>query len=251
MKTTHYNITAEIRKTVAVLADFHSRYSSEKRACRRISEVCRLLSDASPDFILCPGDFFNHSNEREITDCSNSNGFRLLCEVQKIAPVYFSIGNHDHGMTAENRLMLEKCGVTVLDNEFAAVGDICIGGLTTGYLLDAENYRTPPSPKLDFITEFSKVQGFKLLLCHHPEYWAKYIVNSGIDLTVSGHAHGGQWGFFSRGVFAPGQGLFPKYVKGVHQSGSEYLAVSRGMTNTVPVPRFFNPCEIVILHLGE
>ena len=65
-----------------------------------------------------------------------------------------------------------------------------------------------------------------------------------IDLVVSGHAHGGQWRFFGHGVFAPGQGILPKYTKGFYNGN---LLVSAGMTNTAPVPRLFNPTEIVIL----
>ena len=64
-----------------------------------------------------------------------------------------------------------------------------------------------------------------------------------IDLTVSGHAHGGQWRFLGRGVYAPDQGLFPKYTSGLHENR---LVISRGVANSVPlVPRFFNPCEVV------
>lgn len=251
MKITHYNIPAKVSATVAVMADFHSRNDKRQNSPKHIDSILEMLRSNSPDFIVCPGDIFNHTDERGLDECSNANGFRLLRETRKIAPVYYSIGNHEHGISAENRLMLENHGIVVLDDETAEVGDICIGGLTTGYLLDKNRYNGQPVPNLDFIAEFAKKPSYKLLLCHHPEYWAKYIVNSGIDLTISGHAHGGQWGFFSRGVFAPGQGLFPKYVKGVHHNGSEYLAVSRGMTNTVPVPRFFDPCEIVILHLDR
>ena len=86
-----------------------------------------------------------------------------------------------------------------------------------------------------------------LLLCHHPEYYPEYIRDTVIELTVAGHAHGGQWNFFGRGVFAPGQGLFPKYTAGVYDGGR--LIVSRGATNTVKVPRFFNPTETVIINI--
>ena len=86
----------------------------------------------------------------------------------------------------------------------------------------------------------------RLLLCHHPEYYPDYIRGTDIELTVSGHAHGGQWSIFGRGVFAPGQGLFPKYTAGVYDGGR--LVVSRGVTNTVRIPRFFNPTEIVVIN---
>ena len=68
---------------------------------------------------------------------------------------------------------------------------------------------------------------------------------------MAGHAHGGQWRFFGRGIYAPGQGLFPKYTSGLYREGGEILAVSRGMTNSVRwIPRFFDPCEILVLALS-
>jgi len=86
----------------------------------------------------------------------------------------------------------------------------------------------------------------KILLSHHPEYYAQYIKATKIDLTVSGHAHGGQWRFFGQGIFAPGQGFFPKYTAGVHD---DRLIISRGLGNPHPIPRFNNPPELVIVEI--
>jgi predicted MPP superfamily phosphohydrolase len=60
---------------------------------------------------------------------------------------------------------------------------------------------------------------------------------------LSGHAHGGQIRLFNRGLFAPGQGWWPKWTKGVYD---HCLVVSTGLSNTAsPIPRLFNPTEIV------
>jgi hypothetical protein len=69
-----------------------------------------------------------------------------------------------------------------------------------------------------------------------------------IDLTVSGHAHGGQWSLFGRGLFAPDQGLFPKYTRGVHEGR---LVVSRGLSNSIRLPRIFTPTELLYLTVGR
>ncbi|MBQ4353741.1 MAG: metallophosphoesterase [Clostridia bacterium] len=256
MKLTHYTVPAHVTRTIAVLADFHSADKKQQNDPSHISRILNLLREAKPDLILSPGDIFNSTNEYPLDCPVNRNGLRLLTEAVSIAPVYYSIGNHEQGMKISGQQMLEDAGVTVLDNETATVGGIVIGGMTSGYRHDKSYYRKPPSPDTSFPKQLSERKGYKILLCHHPEYWKKYILGYGIDLTISGHAHGGQWGFFGqRGVYAPGQGLFPKYVRGMYeheQRGNvEYLAVSRGMTNTVCVPRFFNPCEIVVLHLGS
>ena len=68
------------------------------------------------------------------------------------------------------------------------------------------------------------------------------------SLVLSGHAHGGQVRLFGRGLYAPGQGLLPRYTEGVH---FRRLAVSRGLSNTQLVPRLFNPPEIVYLLPGD
>ena len=91
---------------------------------------------------------------------------------------------------------------------------------------------------------FSNKEGFKLLLCHHPEYYSKYIKDIDVDLTLSGHAHGGQWRILGQGIFAPGQGIFPKYTSGLIDGR---LIVSRGLGNTHRIPRINNKPEIINL----
>jgi predicted MPP superfamily phosphohydrolase len=99
-------------------------------------------------------------------------------------------------------------------------------------------------PDLEFLEAFSRLSEPKVLLCHHPEYYEPYVKNLPIELTLSGHAHGGQWRFFGRGVYAPGQGLFPKYTSGIHDGR---FIISRGLKRTLIPPRIFNPTEIVII----
>jgi predicted MPP superfamily phosphohydrolase len=84
------------------------------------------------------------------------------------------------------------------------------------------------------------------LLSHHPEYYPKYIKELTIDLTLSGHAHGGQWCFFGRGVYAPGQGILPKYTHGMHDGK---FIVSRGLSILNPIPRINNKPEIIVIQL--
>ena len=74
----------------------------------------------------------------------------------------------------------------------------------------------------------------------------KYIKDLPVDLTLSGHAHGGQWRFFGKGIFAPGQGIFPKYTKGVYENR---LIVSSGLGNQTVVPKINNPPEILKVNI--
>ncbi|MDO4272352.1 MAG: hypothetical protein Q4D16_01675 [Eubacteriales bacterium] len=67
-----------------------------------------------------------------------------------------------------------------------------------------------------------------------------------IDLVLSGHAHGGQWRIGRQGIYAPGQGWFPKLTGGVADGR---MVISRGLSNTTKIPRFFNPREIVMVEV--
>ncbi|MDE7439761.1 MAG: hypothetical protein K2N23_04565 [Clostridia bacterium] len=69
---------------------------------------------------------------------------------------------------------------------------------------------------------------------------------------LCGHAHGGQWRIpFTRiGLFAPGQGKFPKYTSGVHEKGNGAMVISRGLGNSEFPLRLFNRPEIVIIEIN-
>lgn len=101
-----------------------------------------------------------------------------------------------------------------------------------------------PRPELDWLKDFETQEGFKLLLCHHPEYRDRYLKGRKIDLILAGHAHGGQIRILDQGLFAPGQSLLPRYTSGVHGN----MVISRGLSNTASfIPRLGNPPEIVYL----
>ena len=91
-------------------------------------------------------------------------------------------------------------------------------------------------------------------MCHHPEYWCMQppmLKDHPIDLVLSGHAHGGQIRLFGQGLFAPGQGLLPRYTGGLYEGPHGNMIVSRGLANTAPppIPRLFNPREVVTIRL--
>jgi predicted MPP superfamily phosphohydrolase len=88
-----------------------------------------------------------------------------------------------------------------------------------------------------------------VLLAHKPHY-AKEYEEAGVDLVLTGHAHGGQWRFPGVGaLYAPGQGLFPKYTAGMYRLGKTVLCVSRGLGNSSFPLRIENKPEIVTVIL--
>lgn len=259
MKTTRYHLPApssRIRFKAAVVADLHDR---------PYGEILSVLEAERPDLIFIPGDLTEW-----LTGGISSprSGLGLLSACAAIAPTYYSLGNHEigacHGRLYRSKLSgqdapppyvmpsrwkktIAESGAVLLDEAFVvhehpATGKLVIGGLGSGLLHPAG------APDLSWVESFARTEGYKILLCHHPEYFDRYLRPYPIDLILSGHAHGGQWRIFGRGVYAPDQHLFPKYTSGVHEGR---LVISRGVANTVsPIPRFFNRREVVVVECG-
>ena len=217
------------RHAVALIADIHGG---------DFERVIELLRTISPDLIAVPGDI-EGGGERE----RYINAFLSACV--SVAPTFVSPGNHDRHL---NAVTAACTGAVLLDNAHTVFGELNIGGLTSGSLGVKKHGRLmrTPDPDIGFAKEFAALPGFKLMLSHHPEYYPRFLKSLDSDLIVSGHAHGGQWRFFGRGVFAPGQGLFPKYTSGLHDGR---LVVTRGTADHNGIPRFFNPHEICAIDL--
>ena len=219
----------------AVCADLHNR-----RGQWALDE----MGEIKPDAILIPGDLM-HNLDRSYSLKKSKRGLRFLRECKKIAPTFYALGNHEKAVKKINRREIEKTGAKMLLGEVARLGDITVGAVVPS-MIEARMTRTA-KPKMAGALRLEKEDGFKILLSHHPEHFVPYFEKMDIDLVVSGHAHGGQWRIFGRGVFAPGQGLFPKYTSGLYRGR---LYVSRGMVNTVkPIPRINNKCELAIIRV--
>ena len=231
----------------AVVSDLHGQDPSAALA---------VLREEKPNYILMPGDIFERMDGAR--DACHENALALLRGASELAPSFYSTGNHEDGGTrswsvrwrllvmdrkysAEDLQSIEETGAQFLGDSFVLRDGIAFGGLFSGLIHEGR------APNLAWLDEFCKVDAPKVLLCHHPEYYAKYLKELPIDLIVSGHAHGGQWRVFGRGVFAPGQGLFPKYTAGCHDGR---LVISTGLKKSGTIPRIFNEPEIVFVELG-
>lgn len=219
--------TGKVKKTLrfAVASDLHSD---------SFDDVLEEFNCC--DAVLIPGDLVDRHRR------NNENALRFLQTVPEIVPVFYSIGNHENKFKDREDYLkkVAESRVTLLDNESTDFYGVRIGGLSS--TLSKE-------PDSAFLDRFEQEDGYRLLLCHHPEMYRDYVRGRNIDLTLCGHAHGGQIQFFGRGLYAPGQGLFPKLTHGLHDGGK--MLISRGMTNGAKprVPRINNPCELIILNL--
>ena len=248
MKTTKYSVPCpKLSKPlkIALASDLHDS---------PIDLPLKLLREQAPDLILIPGDL---TDDIEI----KKGAFQTLAFLKEcafIAPTYYSLGNHEircyhkgnpwrkpipEPVPDAFRHDVAKTGAILLDNESVRLGELLICGLTSG--INGKKNEPDKATLAAFCKEKAKI---KLLLCHHPEYYPTDLADKGFDLIVSGHAHGGHWRIFNRGVYAPGQGLFPKYTSGV--IGGKCV-ISRGLGDHTKIPRIFNPRELVIIEFGK
>lgn len=220
--------------TFCVLADLHDG---------PVAPLLPLLDAAAPDALLFPGDMLD-SGDRYQTALDG------LRELSARFPTFCSVGNHEARATCglpDWREQIRHTGAVLLDNSTVCFRGICLGGLSSGWPDGARQSRTatPPPPDLAFLARFCAIPGCRMLLCHHPEYYDPYLRGRDTGPVLAGHAHGGQWELWGHGIFAPGQGLLPRYTAGLYDGR---LLVSRGLCGT---HRYFlrlgNPHEIVKL----
>ena len=209
--------SAKLRKalTLAVAADLHNA----------------PWDDVMDDFLRCdavllPGDLVNRHRDNDVTAA------RFLREVPERIPVFYSVGNHERKNPRREEWfrLVEKSSIRLLDIRIGGLSSVA-GGV----------------PDTAFLDRFEREEGFRLLMCHHPEMYRDHVAGRDIDFTVCGHAHGGQVRFFGQGLYAPGQGFFPKLTRGLYDGGR--MIVSAGMTNGTRMPRINNPRELIILKL--
>ena len=139
--------------------------------------------------------------------------------------------------------------ITIKGNKINILGLVEEQGSAEAYMKRAKGNFQYKDYSIIF-QEFAKLPGIKLVLCHYPENFKaigdKSYYKYKFDLMFSGHAHGGQFRLpFVGGLYAPGQGILPKYTAGVHSEASKKLIINRGLGNSGFPLRLFNRPEIV------
>lgn len=204
------------------------------------------VKELEPDIIALTGDF--------VTDEGDLAAVKKLAgRLTELCPVYFVSGNHEFGsgLAIKVRNILERAGVKYLSNEYLTISrgedEILLGGVE-----DPLAYADMLSPdELAQKMNDAAPDAFKILLGHR-NCWMTEYPELPVDLIFCGHAHGGL-------IRIPGVGgligtdrrLFPDFDAGEYNNGRYTLIVSRGLGNSVPIPRVFNRPEIVCVELSS
>ena len=233
----------------ALITDLHnSRYGMSQH------QLLNAIEGQHPDIILISGDLFDDSDSHKNTEA-------FLAGISHKYPCYYVTGNHEHRHGPESfairMSILEKYGITILDGAFETIeiNGACLnlGGVSdpTAYLSQYGQPTFSFEEQLQAVSTASENGNYTVLLSHRPEYFDRYC-QYGFDLVLCGHAHGGQWRipYLLNGLYAPGQGLFPKLAGGEYHDSGTTMIVSRGLQRGKSiVPRIFNRPELVIINL--
>lgn len=209
-------------------------------------ELVEKVKELEPDMIALTGDFVTDEGDLAAVE-------KLAARLVKLCPVYFISGNHEFGsgLAVKVRNILERAGVKYLSNEYLTIsrGE---DGILLGGVEDPLAYADMLSPdELAQKMNDAAPDAFKILLGHR-NYWMTEYPELPVDLIFCGHAHGGL-------IRIPGVGgligtdrrLFPDFDAGEYNNGRYTLIVSRGLGNSVPIPRVFNRPEIVCVELSS
>jgi predicted MPP superfamily phosphohydrolase len=218
------------------ISDIHSGSLIDKQAVKRGID---LIQKQQADLILFTGDLVNDR-------ASEMNELKELFSSLK-APmgVFSTLGNHDYGdyvqwpdkdgLNKEGNLEALKkihadMGWRLLMNEHVVLnkenGTIALIGIENW----SAKARFPKYGRLDIAAEGIGNDIFKILLSHDPSHWQAEVLKKydNIDLTLSGHTHGMQFGFELPGFrWSPVQYVYNEWA-GLYESGRQKLYVNRG-----------------------
>ncbi len=241
--------------TFALLSDLHGYVFGKDNA-----PLLQAIKDAKPDAVLCAGDMFTGRYIKGNLEVGP--GLHLLSDLADFCPVYMANGNHENkvktykdvfGNTFDRyRSRLQRAGVNILENDSIDIPGTNIR--VTGLELSHDYFRKVimtgmEDNHIDKMVGHSDKNRFQVLIAHNPQYFPNY-AKWGADLTVSGHVHGGIVRIpLIGGVISPALVLFPKYDGGKFEIDGKTMILSRGLgTHSIHV-RFFNPCELCIIHV--
>lgn len=242
LKTVHYSVSSSLVEgdhVFAVVSDLHATaYGDNQR------ELTEQVLASGAEAVLIPGDLLDH-------DRPDDESRAFIKQIRSAGlPIYLSTGNHECSLMQihEMRSWCEENDVTLLSGESVMLpGNICLYGVDDpNYLLN----EMTEDEGMEFLRSLNPAADtFDLLLAHRPEYAEQY-ASAGFDLTVCGHAHGGQIRIpvLINGLFSPGEGWLPKYAGGKYDFNGRTVLVSRGLMRN-DVPRVFNRPELLIVEI--
>ncbi|MEX0929320.1 MAG: metallophosphoesterase [Balneolales bacterium] len=222
---------------IAQISDIHSGiYMTQGQ----IQEIFEITNSLHPNLVTITGDFVDTSNH-EIPALYNT-----VKSLKSDFGTFGCLGNHDHyahGPAVSSAL--EQQGVNMLVNKNTVLE--INGERLTIIGVDDAGSGSLNRARFDKALLNAGQDTFKVLLTHRPQLFDASR-HRDINLTLSGHTHGGQIGMHLFGVPLYPIKLLHTYTDGLYQQGDKKLYVNVGV-GMVGIPiRSIKP-EITLLTL--
>jgi hypothetical protein len=217
------------------ISDIHCGSFTNKAA---VARGVKKIMDAQPDLILFSGDLVN-DRATEMQDYMD-----LFSQLKAPLGVYSTFGNHDYGdyvswphegvSKNQNLINLAKVhadlGWRLLMNEHVVLEkngeEIALIGIENW----SNKARFPKHGRMDLAYPGAEKYPFKILMSHDPSHWHAQVIPqyTAVDLTLSGHTHGMQFGVEIPGFhWSPVQYVYKEWA-GLYEAGKQKLYVNRG-----------------------
>lgn len=222
--------------TITQISDIHCGSFDNQE---KLDYAIDLVNQQNSDLLLFTGDLVN-SRASEMDKWLSS--FKKLKEHRY--GNYSVLGNHDYGTYAkwsskeDEELNFEQIcdlspqmGFTLLRNQNVTLTK---NGQSI-FLAGSENWGARMNfmkyGDLDKTLQGVESEDFKVLMSHDPSHWEAQILAhpKNIQLTLSGHTHGSQFGIDIPGFikWSPVQYIYKQWA-GLYEKGRKYLYVNRG-----------------------
>ncbi len=225
---------------IVQISDIHlGSWPSEKK----LETVVSLINGLSPDLVLYTGDLVN-SRSKEADPYES-----ILRKIKAELGIYTILGNHDYGdyvtwdspKAKEDNLMdlysyYDELGWELLCNSYDIIhlneDSLAIAGAENWSAYNRFVSRGDLDKTMDGLSNTSMV----ILLSHDPSHWEEEVIPKypGIDLTLTGHTHGFQFGIETKHLkWSPVQWLYEEWAglyEHVQPDGrKQYMYVNRGL----------------------
>ena len=219
---------------VLQISDLHTGSFNSTEPLER---AVAMINRQGADLILMTGDLVNN----RATEVEPH--IPTLAGIKSELPIFSSLGNHDYGdyvawdSPAQKRENLErlmhnhaKIGWTLLNDTSHTIAR----GPDKIAVLGVQNWSSHANfPKHGNLPQAHAASGdapFKILLSHDPSHWEAQVLNyPDIDLTLSGHTHGMQFGVnlpFMK--WSPVSYVYKQWA-GLYEQGRQKLYVNVGL----------------------
>lgn len=225
-----------------------------------LEEAVKHINNLKADIVLFTGDLVNYSTREALRFAP------VLKEIKAPFGIFATLGNHDYGdyvswpsKAAKQKnmnqlfMLYKDMGWKLMNNTHTMLKK---DGAEIA-LIGVENWgahaRFPKRGDIKKAAKGINPDTFKVLMSHDPTHWDNIIIpeNYDIDLTLSGHTHGFQFGIESRGFkWSPAQYLYKEWA-GLYtdNNSSRQIYVNRGLGSIGYPGRIGILPEITLLQL--